>query len=60
MTLGNPGPASVNEHTRLRAELDDARQELKDTILRATRVSRRVQDLEWALRRAEMRQPVAS
>lgn len=59
MTFENPGSESVSEHSRLRAELDDARQELKDTILRATRVSRRVQELEWALRRAEQRQPVA-
>lgn len=44
---------------RLADDLDAARQELKDTILMATRISRRVRDLEWALWRADQRQPVS-
>ncbi len=58
MSLGNI--SAVSEHDSIQAELDNARQELKDTILRATRMSRRIQDLEWALRRAEQRQPVGT
>jgi DNA-binding MarR family transcriptional regulator len=47
------------QRRRLAADLDAARQELKDAILTATRVSRRVKDLEWALWRAGERQPVS-
>ena len=44
-----------DDRRRLAEDLDSARQELKDAILRATQISRRVRDLEWSLRRAEMR-----
>lgn len=54
------GATDTRDHRqRLADDLDAARQELKDTILTATRVSRRVQELEWALWRANQRQPVS-
>ncbi len=49
-----------DDRQRLRADLDAARQELKDAILTASKVSRRVRDLEWALWRAGQRQPISS
>jgi DNA-binding MarR family transcriptional regulator len=45
---------------RLADDLDAARQELKDAILMATKVSRRVKELEWALWRANQRQSVST
>jgi hypothetical protein len=60
LDLSEPAETEVSEHReRLAADLDAARQELKDAILTATRVSRRVRDLEWAIWRANQRQPVA-
>ena len=49
-----------DQHQRLTDDLDAARQELKDAILMATKVSRRVKELEWALWRADQRQSVSS
>ncbi len=65
--IADPEPRSASDpdetRRRLAAELDLAREELKDAILEATNVSRRVKDLEMALRRAEwraeQRQPAA-
>lgn len=48
-----------DQRQRLADDLDAARQELKDAILTASRVSRRVRELEWALWRADQRQPVS-
>lgn len=48
-----------DQHQRLTDDLDAARQELKDAILMATKVSRRVKELEWALWRADQRQSVS-
>ncbi|HEY3239654.1 MAG TPA: MarR family winged helix-turn-helix transcriptional regulator [Acidimicrobiia bacterium] len=48
-----------NPSQHLEADLDSARQELKDAIRKATKVSRRVRELELALWRAGQRQPVS-
>jgi hypothetical protein len=56
-----PEVTGTQDHRqRLADDLDAARQELKDAILTATKVSRRVQELEWALWRADQRQPAHS
>ncbi|MGH8971859.1 MAG: hypothetical protein ACRD0C_01465 [Acidimicrobiia bacterium] len=57
-----PPPATEpgGDRRRLAADLDAARQELKDAIRRASQVSRRVRDLEWAMVRAGERQHVSS
>jgi DNA-binding MarR family transcriptional regulator len=47
------------DRRRLAADLDAARLDLKEAILRASRLSRRVRDLEWAMWRADQRQPVS-
>jgi DNA-binding MarR family transcriptional regulator len=59
--LGDLGRATGpgDQRQRLAADLDAARQELKDAILKATRVSRRVRELELALWRSGERQPVS-
>lgn len=54
-----PGAVPRSHRQRLTDDLDAARQELKDAILTATRVSRRVQELEWALWRADQRPSVS-
>ena len=56
-----PEMTETQDHRqRLADDLDAARQELKDAILEATKVSRRVRELEWALWRADQRQPAHS
>jgi DNA-binding transcriptional ArsR family regulator len=54
-----PEPELVGDRRRLAAELDAARQELKEAIRLASQVSRRVRDLEWAMVRAGERQTVS-
>ncbi|MGH8991438.1 MAG: hypothetical protein ACRDYV_02440 [Acidimicrobiia bacterium] len=44
---------------QLEDDLEAARRELKNAILRATQVSRRVKNLEWALWRIDHRQTVS-
>ncbi len=56
----DPDTAATDaDHRRLTADLDAARLDLKEAILRASRLSRRVRDLEWAVWRADQRQPVS-
>jgi len=55
-----PGTERRTHRQRLTDELEAARQELKDAILYATRVSRRVRDLESALWRADQHRSVSS
>jgi DNA-binding MarR family transcriptional regulator len=54
-----PGPETDVDRRRLSADLEAARLDLKEAILRASRLSRRVRDLEWAAWRADQRQPVS-
>lgn len=61
LTDSTPKMTETRDHRqRLADDLDAARQELKDAILTATKVSRRVRELEWALWRADQRLPARS